>query len=87
MKTPVSDVCITICPSFFDYLTSFFLCRLKEGDAAVLLPMLHFSLLDHSPHVAAWVKSKVRTSIGDNCGAGCFTVTTSSQVLRASSLC
>ena len=31
--------------------------RLKLGDPSVLLPVLHFALLDYSPHVAAFVSS------------------------------
>ena len=32
--------------------------RLREGDATELLPVLHFVLLDYSPHVAAFVAAK-----------------------------
>lgn len=32
--------------------------RLREGDVTELLPVLHFVLLDYSPHVAAFVAAK-----------------------------
>jgi hypothetical protein len=35
-------------------------CRLREGDPTVLLPVLHYALLDYSPHVAKALLDKVR---------------------------
>jgi hypothetical protein len=35
-------------------------CRLREGDPTVLLPVLHYALLDYSPHVAKELLDKVR---------------------------
>lgn len=35
------------------------LCRLREGDPTILLQVLHYVLLDYSPHVAGYVHAKV----------------------------